>query len=373
MVGELGLGDHLPPARRALHPPECGRRRSGPRRARDRRRDVHTEPGDRRGRAGDRGELGPRRGGGRGARDPRPLPRRAATGEVLERTAGPQGRRVPLAAGGRHVRGGGARRISSSGSASTTSSSRELGAPRGPLRAGLRRRRATSSGRSPAASCTCCSAGPSPRAVGAMDAPRRAARSTSLSGCRCSPTSTRASSERVASVFKERRFAQGETVIQQGSGAAAFFVIDSGEATVLVDGIEQRTMQAGDYFGEMALIDAGTRTATVIAATELVCSGVTFWDFQPARRGERRDRLEAAAVPDRDLPLRARGAARAELRLASPRGLRRRFNRRRQSLSERRPVTSANVPKPLLRGAGRRFARFSLPCFCALTGYSPAP
>jgi len=87
--------------------------------------------------------------------------------------------------------------------------------------------------------------------------------------------------QRVASVFKERRFAQGETVIQQGSGAAAFFVIDSGEAKVLVDGIEKRVMQAGDYFGEMALIDAGTRTATVTAATDLVCSGVTFWDFQP--------------------------------------------------------------------------------------------
>jgi CRP-like cAMP-binding protein len=87
--------------------------------------------------------------------------------------------------------------------------------------------------------------------------------------------------ERVGSVFKERRFAEGETVIQQGSGAAAFFVIDSGEAKVLVDGKEQRVLQPGDHFGEMALIDAGTRTATVIAASELVCSGVTFWDFRP--------------------------------------------------------------------------------------------
>ena len=87
--------------------------------------------------------------------------------------------------------------------------------------------------------------------------------------------------ERVAGVFKERRFPQGATVIQQGSGAAAFFVIDSGEARVLVDGVEKRVMTAGDYFGEMALIDAGTRTATVTAATDLVCSGVTFWDFQP--------------------------------------------------------------------------------------------
>jgi CRP/FNR family transcriptional regulator, cyclic AMP receptor protein len=87
--------------------------------------------------------------------------------------------------------------------------------------------------------------------------------------------------ERIGSVFKRRRFAQGETVIQQGSDAAAFFVIDSGEAAVLVDGREQRTLNAGEHFGEMALIDAGTRTATITATTELVCSGVTFWDFQP--------------------------------------------------------------------------------------------
>ncbi|HEX5223820.1 MAG TPA: cyclic nucleotide-binding domain-containing protein [Solirubrobacteraceae bacterium] len=85
----------------------------------------------------------------------------------------------------------------------------------------------------------------------------------------------------VASAFKERRFAAEETIIQQGSGAAAFFVISSGEARVLVDGQERRTLGPGDHFGEMALIDAGTRTATVIASGPVVCSGVTFWDFQP--------------------------------------------------------------------------------------------
>jgi len=87
--------------------------------------------------------------------------------------------------------------------------------------------------------------------------------------------------ERVARLFKERRFSDGETIIQQGSGAAAFFVIDSGEATVLVDGKQQRVLKPGDHFGEMALIDAGTRTATVSASSDLACSGVTFWDFRP--------------------------------------------------------------------------------------------
>ena len=85
----------------------------------------------------------------------------------------------------------------------------------------------------------------------------------------------------IARLFKERRFHAGETVIQEGSGGAAFYVIDSGEATVSVSGVERATMKTGDYFGEIALIDEGTRTATITATSDLVCFGVTFWDFRP--------------------------------------------------------------------------------------------
>ena len=85
----------------------------------------------------------------------------------------------------------------------------------------------------------------------------------------------------IGRLFKERHFAQGETVVQEGSGGAAFFVIDSGEATVSVGGQEQATLRVGDHFGEVALIDEGTRTATITAASDIVCFGVTFWDFRP--------------------------------------------------------------------------------------------
>ena len=87
--------------------------------------------------------------------------------------------------------------------------------------------------------------------------------------------------KRIAGVFKQRHFAAGETVVQQGSGGAAFYVIDSGEAKVFVGGEERATLKAGDYFGELALIDEGTRTATITASSDLVCYGVTFWDFRP--------------------------------------------------------------------------------------------
>jgi pyruvate,water dikinase len=87
--------------------------------------------------------------------------------------------------------------------------------------------------------------------------------------------------EQIARLFKERRFSKGETVVMEGSGGAAFFLIDSGEAVVSVHGAERSTLQPGDYFGEIALIDEGPRAATVTASTELVCYGLTFWEFRP--------------------------------------------------------------------------------------------
>jgi Pyruvate phosphate dikinase, AMP/ATP-binding domain/Cyclic nucleotide-binding domain len=86
---------------------------------------------------------------------------------------------------------------------------------------------------------------------------------------------------KVHSLFKERRFAPGETVTKEGSGGAAFFLIESGEAAVTVRGQPRPGMKAGDFFGEIALIDGGERAATVTAVGELVCHGLTYWDFQP--------------------------------------------------------------------------------------------
>ena len=85
----------------------------------------------------------------------------------------------------------------------------------------------------------------------------------------------------VARLFKPRTFSAGETVIREGSGGGAFYVIESGEATVLVRGEPRATLGPGDHFGEVALIDEGSRTATVTAQTELVCYGTTLWEFRP--------------------------------------------------------------------------------------------
>ena len=92
---------------------------------------------------------------------------------------------------------------------------------------------------------------------------------------------TRSEVQQIARLFKERRFSAGEIVIQEGSGGAAFFVIDSGEAKVFLSGKEHTTLRPGAYFGEIAMFDEGARMATITAVTDLVCWGLTYWDFRP--------------------------------------------------------------------------------------------
>ena len=91
----------------------------------------------------------------------------------------------------------------------------------------------------------------------------------------------RREADQVARLLKERRFSAGETVVREHSGGSAFYLIVEGEATVSVAGKERGTLEPGDYFGEISLIDEGERSATITAKTDLVCQGLTYWDFRP--------------------------------------------------------------------------------------------
>jgi CRP/FNR family cyclic AMP-dependent transcriptional regulator len=89
--------------------------------------------------------------------------------------------------------------------------------------------------------------------------------------------------EKLSTSFKERVFAEGEDVAMEGetAGGGRFFVIESGEAIVTVHGEERGRLGPGDYFGDVAMIDRGERTATIHAASELKCYSLAFWDFRP--------------------------------------------------------------------------------------------
>jgi CRP-like cAMP-binding protein len=89
----------------------------------------------------------------------------------------------------------------------------------------------------------------------------------------------------VADSMKRREFAAGQEIAREGESGVGFFVIEDGNAKVSVHGDERRRLGPGDYFGEIALIAQGARTATVTAESDLTALGMTFWDFRPLVEG----------------------------------------------------------------------------------------
>jgi CRP-like cAMP-binding protein len=87
--------------------------------------------------------------------------------------------------------------------------------------------------------------------------------------------------EKIAGSMRERRYAAGDTVTEEGTGGAGFFVVEEGEADVTVGGETKGSIGPGDYFGEIALLTDSLRTATITARTDMLCHGMTTWDFRP--------------------------------------------------------------------------------------------
>ena len=77
--------------------------------------------------------------------------------------------------------------------------------------------------------------------------------------------------EKLLSAGEELVFDSGETVIRQGERGGDAFVILGGFARVVRDGRDVARLGAGQFFGEVAMLDGRPRTADVIAETGLRC------------------------------------------------------------------------------------------------------
>ena len=87
--------------------------------------------------------------------------------------------------------------------------------------------------------------------------------------------------KKIAPLFKERDFTAGEVMAEEGKHGIGFFLIESGSAKVTSHGEERTTLGPGAYFGEVALIDDGPRTATVTAVGDVKAHVLVAWDFRP--------------------------------------------------------------------------------------------
>jgi CRP-like cAMP-binding protein len=61
----------------------------------------------------------------------------------------------------------------------------------------------------------------------------------------------------------------GDVLVREGRRGNELFVIVNGEAEVSRDGSTVATLKAGDYFGELAVLSPGPRSATVTATTDM--------------------------------------------------------------------------------------------------------
>ena len=78
----------------------------------------------------------------------------------------------------------------------------------------------------------------------------------------------------IARVVREIPHRAGTVIAVEGDpGVGLFVILDGG-------GRKKATLGPGDFFGEIALLDGGPRTATVTAKTDVNLLGLTEWVFR---------------------------------------------------------------------------------------------
>jgi CRP-like cAMP-binding protein len=81
---------------------------------------------------------------------------------------------------------------------------------------------------------------------------------------------TRKELTRIAEITSLLDVGAGRVLVKEGGPGLEFFVVVAGSALVSRDGAALGTVEAGSFFGEMALLDGGPRVATVTAAEDML-------------------------------------------------------------------------------------------------------
>jgi CRP/FNR family cyclic AMP-dependent transcriptional regulator len=106
------------------------------------------------------------------------------------------------------------------------------------------------------------------------DVMERLAQVPIFSGC------TKKELQALAREVRELQHPSGTVIAAEGAPGAGLFIIQQGQCDVSIGGRKVNRLGAGDFFGEMALLDGGPRTATVTATSDLTLFALTEWTFR---------------------------------------------------------------------------------------------
>ena len=95
-----------------------------------------------------------------------------------------------------------------------------------------------------------------------------------FSGC------TKKELQAIAKTVRQIEHPAGSVIATEGEPGAGLFVIDEGDCDVTIGGKRVNQLHSGDFFGEMALLDGGPRTATVTATSDIKLYALTEWVFR---------------------------------------------------------------------------------------------
>ncbi|HEU5324953.1 MAG TPA: cyclic nucleotide-binding domain-containing protein [Candidatus Limnocylindria bacterium] len=84
---------------------------------------------------------------------------------------------------------------------------------------------------------------------------------------------------RLADIGKRRSYNPDDAIVREGSAGTALYIVLSGRARVERAGEVLGELKAGDFFGELALIEEHPRSASVIAAEPTDCLLFPAWEF----------------------------------------------------------------------------------------------
>jgi CRP-like cAMP-binding protein len=90
--------------------------------------------------------------------------------------------------------------------------------------------------------------------------------------------------KQLAKRFVSRQYKAGDVIVTQGKGGAGMFTITDGKAEAVIEATDGtktvvNTFGPTDFFGEIALLDDGPRTASVVAVKDTDCLILSREDF----------------------------------------------------------------------------------------------